>query len=256
MDEPWKHARWKKTVTKGNILYNSICRNRMPSIVKPVETENKSGLPGMGQLVRVTAWKVQCCFRGRWKCSKMDCGDGSTIRWLYKNYWVNSVLREMHLNKAVENAFACFRRKLETPGNHALVECSVNLHFLDFSAETFENLCESCNPRWKSGASRIPGKVSVMLVLISPWDRGSLLAVKKQDPLGFTRLVRWTHFPHRRSQERYPRALGSHPASAWIKFPLLSSDAEWGSTAECQLIFPPGRAAAGLLSPFWTTAGC
>ena len=42
----------------------------------------------------------------------------------------------MHLNKAVENAYACFRRKLETPGNHALVECSVNLHFLDLSAET------------------------------------------------------------------------------------------------------------------------
>lgn len=94
------------------------------------------------------------------------------------------MLWELHLNKAVKNAYACFRRKLETPGNHALVECSVNLHFLDLSAETSENLCESCNPHRKKGTSRIPGKVSAMLVLISPWEWGSLLAVRKQEPFG------------------------------------------------------------------------
>lgn len=73
----------------------------------------------------------------------------------------------------------------------------------------FENLCESCNPRWKSGISWIPGKVSVMLVvLISPWDREVPPSCQeKQDPLGFTRLVRWTHFPHRRSQRGIPEPL-------------------------------------------------
>lgn len=60
----------------------------------------------------------------------------------------------MHLNKAVENAYACFRRKLETPGNHALVECSVNLHFLDFQQRL---LRISVSPVTLAGRAVYPG---------------------------------------------------------------------------------------------------
>ena len=38
-DEPWKHAKWKKQVTKDNVLFNSM--NQISRKNKSIETESR-----------------------------------------------------------------------------------------------------------------------------------------------------------------------------------------------------------------------
>ena len=41
MDEPWKHAKWKKPDTKGHIWF---CLQEMPRIAKSVVTDSRAGV--------------------------------------------------------------------------------------------------------------------------------------------------------------------------------------------------------------------
>ena len=40
MDKPWKHAKWNKPVTKGQMLFESACME-VPKIDRFIETESR-----------------------------------------------------------------------------------------------------------------------------------------------------------------------------------------------------------------------
>lgn len=113
MDDPWKrYAQWKKPITKGSILYHSIC-TKCPEYANLHRHEVGSFinlLKGWGEKGRAEDWLLtdMRLFLGRSKnVLKLDHDDGCTACEHAKNHWllhfkcVNCILCELSQQKSL-----------------------------------------------------------------------------------------------------------------------------------------------------------
>lgn len=89
MNEHWKHATWKKPVTKVHMLYYSINMKVQNMEVywnkKQISDWFGFGAREMG-IVGVIAQGYS--FMGWWKCSKIGFGNGHTTLNILRSHWI------------------------------------------------------------------------------------------------------------------------------------------------------------------------
>lgn len=82
MDESWKHAKWNKPDTTGQILYDATCKKHLD--LENSETENGLEVTENLRVERMRGYYVMVSFfLGWWKVLEIGNGDSYATLWIW-----------------------------------------------------------------------------------------------------------------------------------------------------------------------------